>query len=766
MFYFLNKKQKKLYLYTLMILLLTLVIEVLSECPFQVDSFGCIYATNPSLCYNDLNVTTYFCVAENGFANANLNNVFFNTTNPLILKNSAFVGNVLTSFESVSGFSIIGESVFEKTFLVKIDLTGLQHISQRAFYGCPGLTTVTGLESVTIVGDSAFSTCNSIDNLVFKKKVSIMDYAFYMCSSLQSIQFESGVSSFGNYSFTQTSISEIDMKGGQLVGDNAFANCQNLKTLKNTEGILSIMNGSFSKCGAITDFNFPNIVEIGNYAFESCNNMMFLHLPATLTTLGEDWIKGVTNLKAIFFHGNEDILYYVTPIEQLVFVGQNYSNETFSGKVVTKTNCSSSQWVNTYGNDCKPCEGEVNSYDGVSNVCGYNGTCGDNCGLCNSSILCERCMNGFVFENGECVSPIIECSSINPFCEECDKDGCTMCAIGHYVSGGTCDNCISFCDVCNSNSTCKNCSENMYYVDNICTSCTDGFYIEDDKCYRCSEHCMKCEDKEECLTCFEGFYLKEEKCANCAERGCLNCSINACSQCLDGYGLYNNKCISCSLSNSICVSCSSDNLDHMCWSCTNGYWEENGKCVTCENCGEDGCDKTTQKCFNCKEGYVKKLNGDCVINENCTAQDTSGYCSKCKNSHVLVFKECYLISTNTNEETIEYDGFLISKKDAHCQKILGKSCYECEDGFYPFESLCVKCEDMYANCNACGVNIHANIKECVCVSCNTGYFPEVSCKHSSLIDGCVDCTTTREGLWQNNRKCLECANGYTLNNGF
>ena len=83
------------------------------------------------------------------------------------------------------------------------------------FLGCSSLTSVVIPDSVTSIGERAFSGCSSLTSIVIPDSVtSIGGSAFYECSSLTSVVIDDSVTSIGGWAFYNcSSLTNITFKG-------------------------------------------------------------------------------------------------------------------------------------------------------------------------------------------------------------------------------------------------------------------------------------------------------------------------------------------------------------------------------------------------------------------------------------------------------------------------------------------------------------------------------------------------------------------------
>ena len=111
-------------------------------------------------------------------------------------------------------------------------------------------------ESCTSIGNSAFYTCTSLQNITISNSVtSIGNAAFQNCSGLTSVTIPSGVTSIGNAAFQGCSglISVTIGNGVTSIGDGAFTTCRGLTSVTIGSGVTSIGQGAFSNCSGLSE---------------------------------------------------------------------------------------------------------------------------------------------------------------------------------------------------------------------------------------------------------------------------------------------------------------------------------------------------------------------------------------------------------------------------------------------------------------------------------------------------------------------------------
>ena len=195
-------------------------------------------------------------------------------------------------------------------------------IGESAFSGCRSLTDIVIPDSVSSIGDRAFAVCRSLTDIVIPDSVScIGKFAFHWCDSLKSLVIPGGVTSIGDCAFwgcrSLKSLvipeSVVNLNGnpfcrwnGELkclspyfIYDNKVLFDKDKSTIisfrdKDTtsyvipDGVTSIGDHAFFSCDSLTDIVIPDgVTSIGNHAFAYCKSLKGLVLPDGVTFIGD-----------------------------------------------------------------------------------------------------------------------------------------------------------------------------------------------------------------------------------------------------------------------------------------------------------------------------------------------------------------------------------------------------------------------------------------------------------------------------------------------
>ncbi|BFU20857.1 tyrosine kinase putative [Entamoeba histolytica] len=411
-----------------------------------------------------------------------------------------------------------------------------------------------------------------------------------------------------------------------------------------------------------------------------------------------------------------------------------------------------------YNNKCVKCEEGKYSIDNIN----CKGNCGENCVQCyksdNDKSKCTICEDGFVLFNNECLNSS-DVSNSQYFNSIIGNTG-VECKSGYVLVDGSCQSCSSYhhdedCNACDLNQ-CLSC-KNKLLLNGVCTVSSDNCNnITNSKCFLCKEQYYK---KENCQECGQG-------CKVCDETGtCLEC-INE-SALLKGGICEDKETIKTQsiTENEFDITSEECEIIHYgsCLRCKDGYYASNGICKKCnENCGS--CVINSTYCMSCPSGgYVLSENTCYLGNElavSCKQKTLSKLgCAVCNDGYYKKVSLCFSCP-NSMKTCLGPNQAISCKKDyflykmqceayedlEHCNTTYEYGCRTCVDGYYVFDSHCMKCRD---NCHQCRGE--------ECIICDNDYINSAGvCKYYKTIEHCKAA---------NGIECTKCESNYIVQNG-
>ena len=210
------------------------------------------------------------------------------------------------------------------------------------FHDCSGLTSVSIPNSVTRIGNQAFSGCSGLVSINIPDSVTEIGWgAFSGCSSLTNITIPSSVTTIGFFSILEgcSGLTSIVVDSGNTVYDsrnncnaiietatNTLISGTHISTIPNSISIIG--RGAFSSDSLLTTITIPNsVTSIGRQAFLGCTNLTNIDIPNSVTSIGESAFYGCTNLSDITIPNS------VTQIGEFAFARSGLSNISIPNSV-------------------------------------------------------------------------------------------------------------------------------------------------------------------------------------------------------------------------------------------------------------------------------------------------------------------------------------------------------------------------------------------------------------------------------------------------
>ena len=191
-------------------------------------------------------------------------------------------------------------------------------IGSSAFSGCGSLTSITIPNSVTSIGDAAFSYCRGLTSITVESENSIFDSrdncnaiietsSNTLIAGCKTTTIPNSVTSIGNYAFSGCSgLTSITIPNSVTsIGSSAFQGCSGLTSITIPDGVTSIGSSAFQGCSSLTSITIPNsVTSIGSSAFQGCSSLTSITFLGRVSSIVYSAFYGCTIHKLVC-KGNE-----------------------------------------------------------------------------------------------------------------------------------------------------------------------------------------------------------------------------------------------------------------------------------------------------------------------------------------------------------------------------------------------------------------------------------------------------------------------------
>ncbi len=159
---------------------------------------------------------------------------------------------------SITGWEEPGEElVIPETMNINGENIPAKEIGANVFKDNKTLKSVIMPDTITTIGEYAFSGCSSIDSITIPDNVTLIgNYAFNGCSNLEIVTIN-------------------DNSKLTTIGSYAFSSCSSLTSIIIPDSVTEIGYSAFEGCSSLTSIVIPDsVTEIGNFAFSGCSKLI------------------------------------------------------------------------------------------------------------------------------------------------------------------------------------------------------------------------------------------------------------------------------------------------------------------------------------------------------------------------------------------------------------------------------------------------------------------------------------------------------------
>lgn len=219
----------------------------------------------------------------------------------------------------------------------------VENVSNYAFRGCTGLTSIKLGPNVKIIDGGAFSNCTGIEEIAVSEDNTVYDSREncnaiinsennYLVLGCVNSVIPNSVTWIGNLAFNGVALTSINIPSSvTAIGSGAFSGCSNLVRINIPESVTRIGHKAFANCTSLVNVTIPsNVTTLGGWAFGNCTAMKSITslIPTCNLSLDKEF-DSAYEYESFISGGYETAFYGIDKYACTIYV-PNGTKETYS----------------------------------------------------------------------------------------------------------------------------------------------------------------------------------------------------------------------------------------------------------------------------------------------------------------------------------------------------------------------------------------------------------------------------------------------------
>ena len=190
-------------------------------------------------------------------------------------------------------------------------------VASKAFEDCSNITEIIVPNSVTEIGDAAFTGCAALENMTLpfvgrrlnaSERYGLFGYIFgrnYKADMVEIVQwYHDGEEECEDCYYLPSNLHVVTVTGG-TIKTPAFVSCTSLTKVILSDDVTIDLNdricyGILRDCAALTEVKLPNnLTQINSFMFYNCSSLTNIDIPDSVTSIGDNAFEDCTSLTSV-----------------------------------------------------------------------------------------------------------------------------------------------------------------------------------------------------------------------------------------------------------------------------------------------------------------------------------------------------------------------------------------------------------------------------------------------------------------------------------